>query len=231
MRSTIFALALVATAWAQEPVPASKDQVARAEALLAAHGARAKAVKVLVADYVQRRTTKLLKDPLVSKGEFLFVREPAAVLFYAREPRLSVVRLTTTTYEVHRPQKKQLERFVLDGPELAAGLFAVVGGDVERLRADFVIVGCDDVPGAAGRVQIRLQPKAAAARERLPEIAVTLHAAAGELAAVGYRDPAGDLVVIELHALRPDPPSPPGTQLTIDPDTVVVEHGKRTRQR
>ncbi len=227
MKPALVAFAFVLSASAQEPVPAPKEQVVRAEALLAAHGARAKKVKVLVADYVQRRTTKLRKEPLVSKGEFLFVREPAAVLFFAREPRVSVVRLTTTTYEVHRPQKKQLERFVLDGPELAAGLFAVVGGDVERLRADFVVVGCADVAAAPGQVQIRLQPKAAAARERLPEIAVTLHAESAELAAVGYRDPAGDLVAIELRALRPDPPAPPSAQLAIDPDTVVVEHGAR----
>ena len=52
----------------------------------------------------------------------------AVVVFFASEPRPSVVRLAETVYEVHRPQRKQLERFHLDGPELARGLFAAVGG-------------------------------------------------------------------------------------------------------
>ena len=66
----------------------------RAEALLRAHGKNSAKVAVLVADYVQRRTTALSKKPLVSSGAFLFVREPGCVLFRASKPRPSVVRLT-----------------------------------------------------------------------------------------------------------------------------------------
>jgi hypothetical protein len=227
--AALFAAGCAALLPAQEPQPAPVAQVERATALLAAHGERTQAVQVLVADYVQRRTTALLPEPLVSKGQFLFVRNPAAVLFFAREPRLSTVRLTTATYEVYRPQKKQLERFVLEGPELAAGLFAVVGGDAERLRRDFVVVACDDLPGDGGLVQVRLVPKAAAARERLPEVVVTLHAPTAALRAVGYRDHAGDQVAIELSAVRFDPPSPPSGRLEVPPDTVVVEHAARRR--
>lgn len=226
-----FAACWVAALVAQEPTPAPTAQVERAAALLAAHGERSRPVQVLVADYVQRRTTALLKEPLVSKGQFLFVRDPAAVLFFAQEPRLSTVRLTATTYEVYRPQKKQLERFVLEGPELAAGLFAVVGGDADRLRRDFVVVACDDLPGDGELVQVRLVPKAAPARERLPEVAVTLHGPTGELRAVGYRDHAGDQIAIELAAVRRNPPSPPSSKLEVPPDTVVVEHPAKRRGR
>lgn len=206
-----------------EPVPAAAEQVARATTLLRAHGERCRAAKVVLADYVQRRTTALLKEPLVSKGQFLFVRQPAAVLFFAKEPRQSVVRLSATTYEVHRPQKQQLERFHLDGPELAEGLFAAVGGDAERLLRDFVVVACAD-GAAAGTAVVRLVAKAPAVRERLQELLVTVRAKEAELVAVAYRDHAGDLVEIELHGVQLDPPAAPAAVLEIPPGTTIVEH-------
>lgn len=213
---------------AGEPVPAAPAQVARAEALLRTHAQRCGTAKVVVADYVQRRTTALLDKPLVSSGEFLFVRDPAAVVFFAKQPRVSVVRLTEQTYEVHRPQKKQLERFHLDGPEMAQGLFAVVGGDAERLRRDFVVVACTDAPAPGTGVVVRLVARAAAVRERLQELVVTLRAEGAELAAVAYRDHAGDLVEIELRQVRLDPKDPPSAVLDVGKDTTVVEHAAKT---
>ena len=81
------ALSPFALAQAIEPA-----QRTRAEELLRAHAERSRPVAVLLADYVQRRTTPLAKEPLVSSGEFQFVREPACVLFRATKPdRKSVV--------------------------------------------------------------------------------------------------------------------------------------------
>lgn len=237
---------LLAAAGAQDPAPAPapaplpapvpapgpiQDPAAleRAQALLRAHAGRSRAVRVLVADYVQRRTTTLLKEPLLSRGEFLFVREPACVVFRAAAPRPSVVRLTATTYEVFRPQQQQLERFHLDGPELAEGLFAAVGGDVDRLLRDFVVTACAPHGDGAARVQLHFAPRSAAARERLRELILTLHAADGALAAVAYRDPAGDLVEIGFDRLRADPPSPPSGRLEVPPGTRVVEHAVRRK--
>ncbi|MFN6192861.1 MAG: hypothetical protein ACK5BN_03450, partial [Planctomycetota bacterium] len=85
----------------QAPTPAPAADVARAEGLLRLHAERSQRAKVLVADYVQRRTTELLKEPLVSTGRFLFRRDPAVVVFFAAEPRPSVVRLAERVYEVH----------------------------------------------------------------------------------------------------------------------------------
>ena len=213
-----------ASAPAPAPVPAAPAQVERATALLRAHAARCLGKQVVLADYVQRRTTALVKEPLVSKGEFLFVRDPGVVVFFAKEPRLSTVRLAATTYEVYRPQKQQLERYFLDGPELAQGLFAVIGGDAERLLRDFVVVACSDVPGDGGQVLVRLVANAARVRERLPEIAITLRGKDAELAVVAYTDHAGDRVAIELQALRLDPPTRPSEVLVVPKGTTVVEH-------
>lgn len=230
---------LLAAAGAQEPVPVpvpgpepvqDPAVLARAQALLRAHADRSRAVRVLVADYVQRRTTALLKEPLLSRGEFLFVREPACVVFRAAAPRPSVVRLTATTYEVFRPLQQQLERFHLDGPELAHGLFAAVGGDVDRLLRDFVVTACAPDGADAARVQLQFAPRSAAARERLRELILTLRVAEGALAAVAYRDPAGDLVAIEFDHMRADPPSPPSGRLEVPPGTRVVEHAARRKR-
>ena len=225
---------------AQEPVPAPKPvpaptptpappppdpaQVARAQALLDLHQRTSAGVRVLVADYVQRRTTALAKEPLQSEGEFLFVREPGVVMFRASVPRQSITRLTTATYEVHRPQKRQLERFHLDGPELAAGLFAALGGDAARLRADFDVVACRDDAAGGDRVRIQLVPKAAAVRERLRELEIVLQGKDARLCAVAYRDGSGDRIEIELRAVRVDPVPTPKAELELTADTVVVEH-------
>lgn len=213
---------------AQQPPPApaapSAADVHRAQALLQRHAERSRGAKTLVADYVQRRTTELLKEPLVSKGRFLFVRDPAVVVFFASEPRPSVVRLAESVYEVHRPQRKQLERFHLDGPELARGLFAAVGGDVDRLLRDFTLAGVADGPAESGVVCLQLAPKTDAVRARVRGLDLTLQAADGMLREVAYRDPAGDRVAIELLAPVLDPVDPPSPELKVDKDTVVVEH-------
>ena len=211
------------------PEPAPAADVARAEALLRLHAERSQRAKILVADYVQRRTTELLKEPLVSKGRFLFRREPGVVVFFAAEPRPSVVRLAERVYEVHRPQKKQVERFHLDGPELARSLFAAVGGDTAPLQNDFVVVAVVDVAAAPGSaapagVQVQLAPRTAAVAARVRGLDLTLQATDGLLREVAYRDHGGDRVAIELNGIELDPKAPPPAELAVPPGTAVLEH-------
>jgi 2-polyprenyl-6-methoxyphenol hydroxylase-like FAD-dependent oxidoreductase len=219
--SIALAFALVASSPGQTTVDAAV--IARADKLLETHAAQSRKVQVLVADYVQRRTTELSKEPLVSRGEFLFVREPACVVFRATTPRVSVVRLQETIYEVYRPQKKQLERFHLEGPELAEALFAAIGGDLEVLRRNFAIQDCVEDP-VAGRVSIRLAPRTALVKERLAQLIITVRSKDGILCAVAYRDSAGDLVEIELQEPRPNPPDAPSASFDVPKDTTIVEH-------
>jgi len=225
-------LVLASAIGAQEPKPPVRPVdppvdpavEARAFALLDAHAARCKDVRVLTASYVQRRTTKLMKEPLLSRGEFLFVREPGCVMFRAREPRVSVVRLTEKVYEVHRPQRKQLERFVLDGPELAQSLFAALRGDATALRRDFVVQSCADDPTDALRVHVELAPRKVEGRARLQSLRITLQKADAVLGAIAYRDAAGDLVEIELRDVKTNPEVVPPAVIEVDKDTTVVEH-------
>lgn len=207
--------------------PAPPEDLARADALLALHAARSRGARVLVADYVQRRTTELVKTPLESRGRFLFVRDPAIVVFFAASPRPSVVRLGERVYEVHRPQKKQLERHHLDGPELARGLFAAVGGDVAPLRRDFEVVKVVATAATPAAVQIQLVARDPAVRARIQGLDLTLRASDGLLVEVAYRDHAGDRVAIELQNLELDPAAPPAADLQLEPGTTVLEHGVR----
>jgi hypothetical protein len=212
---------------ASQPHAASQpDDAVRAEAdaLLRRHAERHRKGKVLVADYVQRRTTSLAKEPLVSSGRLLFVRDPACVLFRGEKPRPSVVRLTATTYEVHRPHRQQLERFHLEGPDLSTGLFAAIGGDANRLAGDYELLGCaPPVPESPLR-RIRLRPRDESMRQRLSELAITVAAKDGALTAIAYRDAAGDLVEIELRAVEWDPEPAPSAELDVPRGTKVIEH-------
>ena len=208
-----------------KPTPVAPEDLARADELLALHAARSRGARVLVADYVQRRTTELVKEPLESRGRFLFVRDPAIVVFFAASPRPSVVRLGERVYEVHRPQKKQLERHHLDGPELARGLFAAVGGDVAPLRRDFEVVKVVATTATPATVQIQMVARDPAVRARIQGLDLTLRASDGLLAEVAYRDHAGDRVAIELQRLELDPAAPPSAELQLEPGTTVLEHG------
>ena len=238
--------------------------------VLRRHAELSKDVAVLAADYVQRRTTALSKQPLLSSGKFLFVRQPQCVMFRAEQPRESVVRLTPEHYEVYRASRQRLERFVLDGPELSQGLFAAVRGDAERLLQDFEIVGVTEVavvvkpatptdgvaetpagtsaktpaepyaehpaktlvaaaPERVQAVTVRLLPKLKATSQRLRELLITLWVAKQQpeqvrLRAIAYRDPAGDLVEIELQQLRPNPEQAPTAELHVPAGTKIIEH-------
>lgn len=232
---------------APDPAEPSAAERALAEQLMRRHAERSATVHVLLADYVQRRTTELSAKPLLSRGEFLFVRDPAAVVFRAAAPRVSIVRLTASRYEVYRPQQQRLERFALDGPELAQSLFAAVGGDAARLFGEFELLACTKVaqPPSAGAppaegglpaeprrdlVALRMRPRKEAVRARLGELILTLEASDAVLAAVAYRDASGDLVEIELSHLRTDPQPAPSAELEVPPGTTVLEHGPAAKR-
>ena len=231
----------------QEPVSELTDQQRlEASKLLARYAEQSKGVEVLVADYIQRRTTTLSKKPLLSSGGFLFVRDPACVVFRANKPRQSVVRLTSKLYEVFRPGRKRLERFSMGGLDLAQGLFAAVGGDAKQLLRDFDIFGfsstepktepkteskkADD--GKSGSATIHLVPKSKLMRERLRELLIQLDVTAANesevaLRSVSYRDQSGDLVEIELAKVRKNPKDPPSAAIDVPSDTRIMDHKVR----
>lgn len=212
------------SAWlvGQDPVSVDAKQRERAEQLLSRHAEHSKSVNVLVADYVQRRSTALSKKPLVSRGTFLFVKQPAAVVFRAQQPREAIIRLTTARYEVFRPKKKRLERFVLAGPELAQGLFAALGGDAARLLREFDVRSCLPA-GEKGAMRVDLVPKGESVKKRLRELRITFGKEA-KLQSVAYRDHSGDLVEIELTRLQLNPKQPPSVEFDVPKDTRVIEH-------
>jgi hypothetical protein len=213
----------------QQPPPVDPAVEQAGEALLRAHAERSRGIRVLVAAYEQTRTTQLAREPLRSRGSFLFQRQPACVVFRATVPRESIVRLSSALYEVYRPQQKRLERFRLDGPELAQGLFAALGGDAEALRRDFVVAACGPDAAAADHTLVVLRPRGEAMQRHVRELRLSWHTRGGELAAVAYRDQAGDLVEIRLRDVVVNPPEPPSCEFTVAPGTTVVEHAARAR--
>ena len=235
----------------QESVAKLTDkQRIEATNLLARYAKQSQGVEVLVADYIQRRTTTLSKKPLLSSGGFVFVRDPACVVFRADKPRQSVVRLTSKSYEVFRPRRKRLERFSMGGLDLAQGLFAAVGGDAKQLLKDFDILGFSSAEpstepeiepekelekagrGSSGSATIQLVPKSKLMRERLRELLIQLDVTAANepevaLRSVSYRDQSGDLVEIELAKVRKNPKDPPSAEIDVPSDTRIMDHKAR----
>lgn len=206
-----------------QPPPADREQAGRdLEALAERH----RGLTTFTARYVQRRTTALLAEPLLTTGELAFRRQPGCVVFRTDPPRAAVVRLDEQVYEVHRPARRRLERFRLAAPDLPRALFAALGGDAAALQADFELVAFARLPAADGttRHRIELEPRDVGVRERLSRLVLLVATDGGALHAVTYRDPAGDLVEIELVRLQADPEPRPIFALEVPQGTEIVEH-------
>jgi hypothetical protein len=104
--------ALAASLVAQDPTV----DLPRARAAMKALAERHKDLDTLRAQYRQERSSVLTKEPLVSTGTLLFRREPGCLVFRVQKPEPAVILLDERRYQVWRPEQKQLERFVLAGP-------------------------------------------------------------------------------------------------------------------
>lgn len=211
---------------ARPPATPAVDEVA-ALADLTALGNRHRAVNVLTASYVQRRTSAILQEPLVTRGQLAFRRRPGCVVFRTEQPRPTVVRLDEQTYQVFRPERKRLERFLLESPELPRSLFLAFTADVEVLRRDYQVTGFERHGEGQVLHTITLEPKLAAIKQRLHQLRITLDGKTLRLHAVAYRDAAKDLVEIELDELTLDPKVAPAFDLVIPPDTEIMEHAAK----
>jgi outer membrane lipoprotein-sorting protein len=194
---------------------ASADAVAEARSKLKEVMQAYAGAASLAADYVQERSTALVKRPLVSKGRMIFRRDPGCVVFFVDEPRRAVVRLDSRHYEVYRPEQKRLERFVLASDELPRMLFQALSPDPAWLAAEdaqqqagtldqaFEIAGCEAVAGEPARTRITLVPRSDAARKGFAtRLELTVDSEQKRLVGFAFRDPQGDDVRVELSGVQ-----------------------------
>jgi hypothetical protein len=150
---------------------------------------------VLRGTFEQRKQLKGFRNPLVSRGDFLLLRD-RGVAWDTTEPFASSTLLTRERLLTRLPDGSQ--RVVLDAaasPGMAAVnslLMALVGGDVDALATQFHI---EEILSPDGRWMLRLQPKEAALRRVFQRITlrgdrfvreVEIEEAAGDLTSLRF---------------------------------------------
>jgi outer membrane lipoprotein-sorting protein len=159
-------------------------------------------VRSLQAGYVQERRSALMEKPLVSKGTLFWRREPGCLVFDVTEPRRSRIRLDATSYQVHRPDERQAERFQFASNELARSLFQVFAPEPAKLEEALRLESYEVEEGVG---TLRLRPVAERLKAFLGSLSLAVRLADTTLVRVAYTDGEGDEVRIELSDLKRNP--------------------------
>jgi outer membrane lipoprotein-sorting protein len=171
---------------------------------------------------VQSRRTELTEKPIVSSGMMYYRRDPAKLVFHLVEPRKAEIHMDKTSYQVHRPDEKRVERTDFETEEVTAKILMVFEPKPDEIGKAFAIRG-----GAAkdGVLEVTLDATDEKVRKRLRKVVLSLVEADGALRSMGYTDGEGDEVRFELSdvAINPD--------LAPDLFTLKVPEGTRVLRR
>jgi outer membrane lipoprotein carrier protein LolA len=205
-----------------------------ARALLRALAKKQEGLATLSAGYLQTRTSALSRSPLTSRGTLHFRARPSCIVFEVAEPRPARIRLDETSYEVHRPAEKRLERFLLGSSGLSKALFQAFAADVEGIEGAFRIERFIESGEKKEAAEIELRPREEAMRRQLTSLTLTVAREGPALTRISYQDGQGDRVTIDLEkvVLNPklaaetfDAPLPEGTKVIVH--SVGAERGGR----
>ena len=211
MRLALLVLALQA---------APADDAARAA--LGKLSERFRDLKTLSCSIAQERRTALLEKPIASAGTMVYRREPGRLVFRMSAPRTTEIHMDRTTYQVHRPDEKRLERIEFENDELTGRLLMVFQPKEEEVGKAFAVRA-----GASkdGRIEVRLEPQDEKVRKRLRRLVLTIRESDGALERILYEDADGDEVRFDLTDVKLNPELPAETfELKVPEGTKVFRH-------
>lgn len=163
---------------------------------------RLDASPVLRGDFTQTRTLKGLRNPLVSRGDFLLAREKG-IVWQTRQPFASTLVATREKLSSRRADGGvAMQMDARTEPALRAindVMFALLGGDVSALAKHFRVSG--QLQGAAGW-QLQLQPTDALLARQFVELQIE-----GDqfVRRVHIEERSGDVSTIRFENLRASP--------------------------
>lgn len=200
-----------------------------AKATLRKFSARFREMKSLSAAFTQNRRTVLLDEPIKSSGKLHYRREPARLVFDVEKPRKAAIHFDGKTYQVYRPEEKQLEQFELEDSEMARWLFMAFHPKVEEIEKSFRISAGSSKDGALEVILEPTEPKLLKVIERLTLVlAQTEDAGDAMLRRITYVDSEKEEVSFDLAGARLNPELPAETfELKVPEGVRVLKHGKK----
>lgn len=162
---------LGASVLAQDPLPPDARGVEKLALIVERVSEVQRGTATMTADFEQQRTSRLLKDPSVSRGRMHF-KAPDMVRWEYKAPRPMTVLLAAGTATTYRPAEKRAERVEFGRVQRRVLRFLGAGEPLEELRRYFSFTFRD--PGGRGDYVLELEPTAFQIKKRLSALRVVI---------------------------------------------------------
>lgn len=217
-------LALVvsaASAPAQEPPLSSLSGAEKLNAVLERVSAAQTGVTTMTARFVQRKESRLLAEPSVSGGVFLF-KAPDNVRWEYDPPRSMIVVLSGGVALTYRPDERRAERIEIGRMQRRVFGFLTATEPLDQLTRYFSVTLRD--PGEKGNLLIILDPTSYQVKKRLSSVTVEIDRERYLPVAISYVERDGDSTSFAFADIQVDTPVADGLfSLALPDDVEVVE--------
>jgi len=221
-RRPLAAVALLAcsSAFGQEPLPPGLHGADRLAALVQRVSQVQSSLTTLTAGFEQRRTSKLLAEPSVSRGTFYF-KAPDSVRWEYDSPRPMTVLLAGGVAITYRPAEKRAERVEVGRAQRRVLRFISAAEPLEKLKAYFSFTFRD--AGGISNYQLELRPTSHQIKKRLKLLEIEIDRQTLLPVKVAYTETDGDGTEYSFSNIAMNQPQDAELfNLTLPPDVKVV---------
>ncbi len=220
-RALLVAALLVASPLlAQEPLPPGLHGEEKLAALVQRVSQVQASLTTLKATFEQRRTSKLLAEPSVSRGTFYY-QAPDSVRWEYDSPRPMTVLLAGGVAITYRPAEKRAERVEVGRAQRRVFRFISAAEPLDKLRAYFSFTFRD--AGGASDYELELRPTAHVIKKRLKQLDIGIDRRTLLPVRVAYQETDGDATAYTFSKVETNTPLSAGLfNLTLPADVKVV---------
>jgi outer membrane lipoprotein carrier protein len=213
---------------AQEPPLSSLSGADKLNAVLERVSAAQTGLETIKARFSQRKESRLLAEPSVSRGVFYY-KAPDRVRWEYDPPRSMSVVLSDGVALTYRPAERRAERIEIGRMQRRVFGFLTATEPLDQLTRYFSVTLRD--PGDRGNLVIVLDPTSYHVKKRLSSVTVEIDRQRYLPVAVSYVERDGDSTSFAFSDIRVDQPVPDGLFSLSLPDNVeVLEIKLRNRE-
>jgi len=180
------------------------------------------AIRTLQADFEQRRVSRLLAEPSVSKGR-LYVKVPDQVRWEYLAPRPMTVMIAGGYAVTYRPEEQRAERVAIGRMQRRIFHYMSVTEPLDELKDHFSFTFHDPI-GVKGNYRLVLKPTHPIVARRISELTIEIDRLAYLPVSFAYSEPDGDnTTYVFRNVVRNGALTEAMFTLELPPDVEVVE--------
>ena len=209
------------SALAQEPLPPGLHGADRLAALVPRVSQVQAGLTTLTANFEQRRTSRLLAEPSVSRGTFYF-KAPDSIRWEYESPRPMTVLLSGGVALTYRPLEKRAERVEVGRAQRRVLRFLSAAEPLDKLKSYFSFTFRD--AGGTSNYQLELRPTAHQIKKRLKMLEIEIDRQSLVPVAVAYTETDGDSTAYSFSNIEMNKAQGPDLyDLSLPPDVKIVQ--------